>query len=427
MALNFYQVKQYYDQRLTSLELVEDAVTLFIRQLRVSMNADGKSDPIYAVTSRIKKMGSLYLKAKRRQFDEPKELEGLEDFVGIRLLCLFEQELLKVNDFLLAELASRRETILLREFAAYNWHKGPAIAMQITAKNYFQRTRAIAKLKRILNDDTIKQSVSVIQKESGYKSIHYNIYIKVKQVWYPVEIQLRTIIQDVWAQIEHALSYKKTDVDPHVREGFRYLAKHLDSVDHLVGHLREITDKASLTTQYFQERYRPGSWLVYEDGIIPDLFLSEGNKSISYKSYNKQALKYRRTFTSEEMQEWLAEIWKRLIVLDAAIPYHENKIELWYWFAMEVAFLLFCGPLPVQNWQSVSDGYVKQVLATIDRDEDSLSGHKHYDAALNIYKQLLARQSQEEKIFFSNRYALHFRIGEIYHVKGCAEDAFKEF
>lgn len=73
-------------------------------------------------------------------------------------------------------------------------------------------------------------------KESGYASIHYRIRLTQSEVpkeqrpW--IELQIRTLTEDTWAEIEHLLGYKpdkKTSFA--VKRQFQILSRQLESID----------------------------------------------------------------------------------------------------------------------------------------------------------------------------------------------------
>jgi len=81
-------------------------------------------------------------------------------------------------------------------------------------------------------------------KESGYASLHYSLQLKDSQVaqearpW--CELQLRTMAEEAWGQIEHQLGYKpRKGTAMAVRQQFRIIANHLGAVDEHFDFLRE--------------------------------------------------------------------------------------------------------------------------------------------------------------------------------------------
>lgn len=74
------------------------------------------------------------------------------------------------------------------------------------------------------------------QKESGYASIHYIIRLKDSEIpehqrpWF--ELQVRTLVEDVWGEIEHVLGYKpEKSASFTVKRQFQIISKQLAAVD----------------------------------------------------------------------------------------------------------------------------------------------------------------------------------------------------
>jgi ppGpp synthetase/RelA/SpoT-type nucleotidyltranferase len=71
--------------------------------------------PIYLTKWRVKKPGSVYLKTKRKN----ENFKKFTDYGGLRLLCLFEQDIVMVYEFFLDVLKDNKYQ--LKECYAYNW------------------------------------------------------------------------------------------------------------------------------------------------------------------------------------------------------------------------------------------------------------------------------------------------------------------
>jgi putative GTP pyrophosphokinase len=72
------------------------------------------------------------------------------------------------------------------------------------------------------------------RKPSGYSSLHYFVQVRLESgEWsIPFELQVRTMIEEVWGEIEHQLGYKsgqKTEFS--VSRQFRVIASHLSAID----------------------------------------------------------------------------------------------------------------------------------------------------------------------------------------------------
>ena len=125
-------------------------------------------DPIHHIESRLKTAESAYEKLPRRGYTPTAEnLTKLMDIAGVRVICSYVEDVYDIADVFL-----RQEGVEL-----------------LQKKDYIKTP-----------------------KSNGYRSLHLIASIPVslskdtRQV--PVEIQLRTISMNMWASLEHEVSYK---------------------------------------------------------------------------------------------------------------------------------------------------------------------------------------------------------------------------
>lgn len=125
-------------------------------------------DPIHHIESRLKTVESAFEKLPRRGYAPKAEnLTKLMDIAGVRVICSYVEDVYDIADVFL-----RQEGVVLLQKKDYIEHPKP----------------------------------------NGYRSLHLIASIPVclsketKQV--PVEIQLRTISMNMWASLEHEVSYK---------------------------------------------------------------------------------------------------------------------------------------------------------------------------------------------------------------------------
>lgn len=125
-------------------------------------------DPIHHIESRLKTADSCYEKLGRRGFEKiPENLTKLTDIAGVRVVCGYIEDIYKIARVFL----NQRDVRLIRE------------------KDYIKRP-----------------------KPNGYRSLHLIAEVPVSlscvATVVPVEIQLRTISMNMWASLEHEVSYK---------------------------------------------------------------------------------------------------------------------------------------------------------------------------------------------------------------------------
>jgi len=126
-------------------------------------------NPIHIITARVKSPRSIIKKLLRRGFELSVESarENLTDIAGVRVICSYIDDV-----YLIADLLTSQEDI-----------------------------------KVIRRSDYIQEP-----KPNGYRSLHLIVTVPVflseSTELVKVEIQIRTIAMDLWASLEHELSYK---------------------------------------------------------------------------------------------------------------------------------------------------------------------------------------------------------------------------
>lgn len=130
-------------------------------------------NPIESIKSRLKSVESIVEKLQKRQL--PLTLgsveQNLHDVAGVRVICSFVDDI-----YMLADCLLQQDDVHLLE-----------------RKDYIQKP-----------------------KENGYRSLHLiievPIFLQEGKKYMKVEVQLRTIAMEFWANLEHRLRYKK-DID----------------------------------------------------------------------------------------------------------------------------------------------------------------------------------------------------------------------
>lgn len=127
-------------------------------------------NPIESIKSRLKSAESIAKKLQRKQLPltVASVEENLHDVAGIRVICSFVDDI-----YMLAECLLQQDDIRLLEM-----------------KDYIKKP-----------------------KENGYRSLHLivevPIFLQNEKKYMKVEVQLRTIAMEFWANLEHRLRYKK--------------------------------------------------------------------------------------------------------------------------------------------------------------------------------------------------------------------------
>lgn len=169
--------------------------------------------PIRQIFSRIKQADKVVEKIFRKphiftnklSFDS---LQKMHDAIGVRIIVYFSSQLSLID----RELRNSKYFEIDREYPP---------------KAYFEPEKLMRLgLSHIENN----------QKESGYTSIHYMVRLKESSVHLtqrPVfEIQVRTLAQELWCELEHVLSYKpETRPNFSAKRRFQILSRNVSVID----------------------------------------------------------------------------------------------------------------------------------------------------------------------------------------------------
>ena len=150
-----------------------------------------RHNPIHQIINRVKSLDSILNKLAKRGY--PPELEYAKDYLtdiaGVRVITYYQQDVYEV----------------------------------------------VRALKSCL--DIVKESDYIKNpKKSGYRSYHLIVVVPVHYLkgveYYPVEVQIRTLTMDCWANIEHQLHYKtlQNEFSNEISERFQQFSEELNII-----------------------------------------------------------------------------------------------------------------------------------------------------------------------------------------------------
>jgi len=145
-----------------------------------------KSRHVHSINYRIKKDEHLIEKIIRKKIKDSRRVISIDnyqreitDLTGIRALHLFKEDWIHIHDFIKER---------------WNFSEQPVA--------YIRNGDS----ERIINY-YMENECRVSEHPYGYRSVHYIINSEYKGKVYPVEIQVRTIFEEAWGEIDHEIRY----------------------------------------------------------------------------------------------------------------------------------------------------------------------------------------------------------------------------
>lgn len=245
------------DENLTKLEeeykeiLVERNCALNIAESRIknikltveherqkNQGFEERKSPFDTFKSRLKTFDSAYEKLGRRGYEHSRAgFERMKDIAGIRIITPHPRNVYEIRDILISQIEKTK----------------PKNAMRIVEQ-----------------EDYIKNP-----KPNGYRSLHIIVEVKVSAVkskkakWIPVEIQIRTKLQDVWACYEHEFKYKNPNPSHKFDELFKRTADRFATLDNTLERISSSLDDDDffLDDIFLEEEIDDGADISLEEEI----------------------------------------------------------------------------------------------------------------------------------------------------------------
>ncbi len=158
---------------------------------------------IYTIKNRLKDVDHLRDKIERKWDNEyplvPNNFfERVTDLAGVRVLHLYQDQFPYLHNLIQKQL-SNGDWFLHEKPVAYSWDP--------ESSNFFQRFELESKVK-----------------DSYYTSIHYVVKPK-EDSKICCEIQIRTLFEEIWGEIDHTINYPKPTENKSCKEQLRVLSK----------------------------------------------------------------------------------------------------------------------------------------------------------------------------------------------------------
>lgn len=173
---NFLSYDEKIEEKTNTFEKIMAIYEMAITELETKMNILQKEfkvfynyDLIDHINTRIKEPDSIVNKMKKKGYEltYKEMIENINDIAGVRIICQLKDDIFKIRN-------------LIEEL--------PGIQIE-KEKDYVNHP-----------------------KESGYSSYHMILEVPVtlsqNMIYVKVELQIRTLAMDFWANLEHKIKYK---------------------------------------------------------------------------------------------------------------------------------------------------------------------------------------------------------------------------
>ena len=273
--LTWEELSNIYNDYLKKTPHLEEAAISIFRSL-------SKMPHVHSIRYRVKDAEHLIEKIIRKKVENPKReitittyLTEITDLIGIRVLHLFKEEWVTIHQSII-------DTWNLKE-AVIAYHRAG------DDKNIFEENKCIPK-----------------EHKSGYRSIHYIIESQPTKLRTYAEIQVRTIFEEAWSEIDHAVRYPYDMDNPLLSQYlliFNRLAGSADEMGVFIlslrNHLKKIQADNAIIIQEKEEATRQ------LQAAIKQLKISEKEKKNLEAKLNNIQKPEIDTWASISTPEWL--------------------------------------------------------------------------------------------------------------------------
>lgn len=163
---------------------------------------EGKPPPLHSVKHRLKSDSSLREKLLRKgafKIGNPDQLfDHITDLGGVRLLHLYQAQFREIHSTIVDQL-EQKDWVLREEPIAYTWDP--------ESSKFFDEL-----------------GIKVVQRDSLYTSIHFVVMPRPESD-ICCEIQVRTLFEEVWGEIDHTINYPVPTGSLACREQLRVLSR----------------------------------------------------------------------------------------------------------------------------------------------------------------------------------------------------------
>ena len=181
-----------------------------------------KAEGVHSIKYRVKEPQHLLKKIIRKKKEYPQRtitisnyMDLINDLVGVRVLHLHKEDWEGIGLYIQEKWKLKREP--------YAYVKS------------VQKSRSVNKFNAF--------GCKVLMHPSGYKAIHFVIETKPEKQRYFAEIQLRTLFEEGWSEIDHSIRYPDHNNSELLDCMLQLLNKLTTQADEMASHMRMLTNK----------------------------------------------------------------------------------------------------------------------------------------------------------------------------------------
>lgn len=256
------QIRAKYQAQMGELESVGAYVSSRLRAL----------PEVHSLKFRMKDPNSLLAKLLRKKKRSPRAKitqdsfeRHITDLVGVRALHLFKGDWRPIHDFVLA-----------------TWGRKERPTAYVRRGDPEARSRELE-----------EAGCDVKIHPYGYRSVHYLIKSRAERRTRLVELQVRTIFEEGWSEIDHRLRYPQSACDSlvdHSLDIFNLLAGNADEMGTLIQAL------STYISEYEAGREERESVIAAQEQKIKDIISTLGIRSAEKQALEEEVARLRKAY-----------------------------------------------------------------------------------------------------------------------------------
>ncbi|MCU4580980.1 RelA/SpoT domain-containing protein [Acinetobacter gyllenbergii] len=214
---------EYSDKYKDIIETYEknfDSLELFYKTIISFFEGRSLKKVVHSIRHRLKDIDHLLEKVERKNLENKNKqeeaqlepingsnlFERITDMAGVRVLHLHQKQFQIIHEAIMMKVEDG-DFYLFEKPKAYTWDPD--------SKKFFNSL-----------------GIETSQKESFYTSIHYVLKPNSRS-FITCEIQVRTLLEEVWGEIDHNMNYPTPTSDEYCLENIRILARLVSTGSHL--------------------------------------------------------------------------------------------------------------------------------------------------------------------------------------------------